>query len=253
MHCRVGRRNGIMLEENWCITIDDNNVNQALLENKEIINLSNWMRRFTYNMIYIIAIGNHLTQIQNYLCGLNDHETESSSIIKSIQEGIIEELRNDLLTSFIIANTDRNMNKGKCVEQLQIYSALLFISHHPEVSVKNFQDDRTRNITLKRLDNLKYCESIIKEVSRLQSIIPSNICLNSEDDEIAISKHSVAWNEPLKFNPDRFYNYITNVKTIDVNEHDVRKQKYDVEFVDMNAPLKPNLLSLQLVLSYYLD
>ncbi|CAG8558721.1 24524_t:CDS:1 [Gigaspora rosea] len=89
MHCRVGRRNGIMLEENWCITIDDNNVNQALLENKEIINLSNWMRRFTYNMIYIIAIGNHLTQIQNYLCGLNDHETESSSIIKSIQEGIM--------------------------------------------------------------------------------------------------------------------------------------------------------------------
>ncbi|KAF0530594.1 cytochrome P450 [Gigaspora margarita] len=83
------------------IIIDDNNVNQALLENKEIINLPNWMFLARFHQ-------------------------ELDSIL---------------------------------------------------------QDDRTLDIILKDLDNLKYCESNIKEVSRLQHIIPQ-IFVYSEDDEI---------------------------------------------------------------------
>ncbi|CAG8585524.1 10615_t:CDS:2, partial [Dentiscutata heterogama] len=306
------------------IIIDDNDMNKALIENKEIINLPNWMRRFTYDIIYRIAIGTKgdtLNSYTNNLCGLSAYETESNSIIKSIQtyaEGIMyfrlfskfvryyipyirgiirkymdnkeylygklteiierrrreieetplsEELRNDMLTSFIIANTDRDMYKGKYVEKFEeevvvrpmknedicgnLMDAFLggtdtvanlfcfivyYLAHHPEVLARLhqelgliFQDDRTRKITLKDLDNLKYCESIIKEVFRLQPVLSSNIRLNSEDDEIggyiwpanttfllfygALFKRPEAWNEPLKFNPDRFYNYMPNDKT----------------------------------------
>ncbi|RIB10558.1 cytochrome P450, partial [Gigaspora rosea] len=313
------------LESCWNKTgviIDNNDVNKELIDNNEIINLPNWMRRFTYDMIYRISIGNKgdaLYSYTNNLCGLNIYETESNSIIKSTQtyadgimyfrlfleyvrnyipylRGIIrkylenkvyldgklteiierrrseiektpldDELRNDMLTSFIIANTDRDMHKGKYVEKFEEEEVVIrpmkneeicgnlmdafiggtnttanlfcfivyYLAHHPEVLARLrqeldsiFQDDKTRKITLKDLDNLKYCESIIKEVSRLQPIISSNIRLNSEDDEIggyiwpantmfllfygAISKRSEAWNEPLKFNPDRFYNYMTN-------------------------------------------
>ncbi|CAG8785850.1 5290_t:CDS:2, partial [Gigaspora rosea] len=55
---------------------------------KLIINLPNWMRRFTYDMIYRISIGNKgdaLYSYTNNLCGLNNYETESNSIIKSTQ------------------------------------------------------------------------------------------------------------------------------------------------------------------------
>ncbi|CAG8565272.1 8426_t:CDS:2, partial [Dentiscutata erythropus] len=77
------------------IIIDDNDMNKALIEDKEIINLPDWMRRFTYDMIYRIAIGTKgdaLNSYTNKLCGLNTYETESNSIIKSTQtyaEGIM--------------------------------------------------------------------------------------------------------------------------------------------------------------------
>ncbi|CAG8470535.1 2661_t:CDS:2, partial [Cetraspora pellucida] len=312
------------------IIIDENDFNKTSIKNNEIINLPKWMRRFTYDMIYKIAIGikgNALNSYTNNLCDVENQETESNSIINSIQtyvegtpyfrlfpkyvryyfpyiRGIIrryldnkeylfgklaemierrrreinetplnEELRNDMLTSFIIANTDRDMHKEKYVEKYddvvirpanndEICGNLIdafiggtdttanlfcfivyYLAHHPHVLTRFrqeldsiFQDDMTRKITLKDLDNLKYCESIIKEVTRLQPVISTNVRLSSEEDEVcgyiwppntefmlfygAIAKRPDAWNEPLKFNPDRFYNYLTNDKINGNNGHD---------------------------------
>ncbi|CAG8658402.1 20226_t:CDS:2 [Cetraspora pellucida] len=377
------------------IIMGEKDVNKSLIENDEVINLPNWMRRFTYDMIYRIAIGikgDALNSYTNNLFGVNNQETESNSIITSTQtyaEGIMyfrlyskyvrnyvpyirgivrryldnkeylygklteiierrrreindtpinEALRNDILTSFIIANTDRDTHKEKYIEKYKdvvmrpmkneeicgnLIDAFIggtdttanlfcfivyYLAHHPHVLTRLrqeldsiFHDDITRTITLKDLDNLKYCESIIKEVARLQPVISSNIRLNSEEDEICgyiwpantvfllfyggMSKRPDAWNEPLKLNPDRFYNYMTNDKVNSDNGHedlgkdqnigeksengdDIKNsfvmfggglrmcpgrklamielkclvtmiyRKYDVELIDMNAPLK---------------
>ncbi|CAG8639983.1 5799_t:CDS:2, partial [Cetraspora pellucida] len=337
---------------------------KALIENDEVINLPNWMRRFTYDMIYRIAIGikgDALNSYTNNLCGVNNQETESNRIVRRYLDNkeylygklteiierrrreindtpINEALRNDMLTSFIIANTDRDTHKEKYIEKYKdvvirpmkneeicgnLIDAFIggtdttanlfcfivyYLAHHPHVLTclrqeldSIFHDDITRKITLKDLDNLKYCESIIKEVARLQPVISSNIRLNSEDYEICgyiwpantvfllfyggMSKRPDAWNEPLKFNPDRFYNYMTNDKVNSDNGHedlgkdqnigeksengdDIKNsfvmfggglrmcpgrklamielkclvtmiyRKYDVELIDMNAPLK---------------
>ncbi|CAG8637050.1 20844_t:CDS:1, partial [Gigaspora rosea] len=69
------------------IIIDDNDVNKKSIDN-EILNLPKWMVRFTYDMIYRVAIGikgNALNSYTNNKCGLNNNENESNIIINSIQ------------------------------------------------------------------------------------------------------------------------------------------------------------------------
>ncbi|CAG8485313.1 10573_t:CDS:2 [Racocetra fulgida] len=204
-------RVGIIIDENDVNIIDKNDVNKPSIENND---LPKWMRRFTYDMIYRIAIGikgNALNSYTNNLCNVDNQETESTSIINSIQTYI------DGIPYF----------------RLFPKYALYYLAHHPHVLTRFrqeldsiFQDDMSRKITLKDLNNLKYCESIIKEVFRIQPVLSTNVRLNSERDEIcgyiwpantdfmlfygAMAKRPEAWNEPLKFNPDRFYNYLTN-------------------------------------------
>ncbi|CAG8801632.1 11345_t:CDS:2, partial [Racocetra persica] len=163
-----------------------------------------------------------------------------------------EELRSDMLTSFIIANTDRDTNKGKFSEKYnekpmkneEICGNLIdafiggtdttanlfcfivyYLAHYKQVLSRFhqeldsiFQNDRTRKMTPKDLDNLKYCESIIKEAYRLHPVVSLIIRSNSEEDEICeyiwpantefflfhkpMFRHPDIWNNPLKFNPD---------------------------------------------------
>ncbi|CAG8749752.1 34651_t:CDS:2, partial [Racocetra persica] len=204
-----------------------------------------------------------------------------------------DEICGNLIDAFI-AGTDTTANLFCFI--------VYYLAHHPHVLARFrqeldsiFQDDMSRKITLKDLNNLKYCESIIKEISRIQPVLSTNVRLNSEKDEIcgyiwpantdfmlfygAMAKRPEAWNEPLKFNPDRFYNYLTNEEHEDLENHknigeisengdDIENsfvmfggglrmcpgrklamielkclvtmiyRKYDVELVDMNAPLK---------------
>ncbi|CAG8844264.1 25803_t:CDS:1, partial [Racocetra persica] len=76
------------LESYWSrvgIIIDENDINKPSIENND---LPKWMRRFTYDMIYRIAIGikgNALNSYTNNLCNVDNQETESTSIINSIQ------------------------------------------------------------------------------------------------------------------------------------------------------------------------
>ncbi|GBC40433.2 cytochrome P450 [Rhizophagus irregularis DAOM 181602=DAOM 197198] len=104
---------------------------------------------------------------------------------------------------------------------------IYYIAHHPIVKMKMleeidniFQGDTIRPITKDDFYNLKYCEAIVKEVARIFPIMYSNIRYIDEPKEIAgyqwpagitflanikaIHNKDDYWEEPNKFNPDRW-------------------------------------------------
>ncbi|GES83213.1 cytochrome P450 [Rhizophagus clarus] len=165
-------------------------------------------------------------------------------------------LSNDMLTSVIIANTPRDVNYDKNVNDksmrpmtdLEIRGIILdgiaagtdttantisyiiyYLAHNPDVKKKMldeidrvFKDDKTRPITENDYHNLKYCEAIAKEVSRIFSVVitfprclekpeeiagyqwPANTSIRISID--AIHHNNEYWEEPEKFNPERWLN-----------------------------------------------
>jgi cytochrome P450 len=138
-----------------------------------------------------------------------------------------------------------------------------------------FKDDPNRQVTLDDLENLKYCEAIIKETSRIRPTVSMVSRYSDKPDEVAgyqwpcdmlfimyvrgINNNPLYWKDPEKFNPDRFY---------DINELEHKNsflmfgggsriclgrkiamvelktllallyRKFDVELVDKQAPLE---------------
>ncbi|CAI2170881.1 3493_t:CDS:2 [Funneliformis geosporum] len=101
------------------------------------------------------------------------------------------------------------------------------LDHNPDVKKKMlkeideiFQGDRERPITEDDFHKLKYCEAIIKEVDRVLPVANMMVRYSQEPDEVAgynwpagtifhinavsIHKHNDYWEEPEKFNPDRW-------------------------------------------------
>src|ERR1700722_4231751 len=138
-----------------------------------------------------------------------------------------------------------------------------------------FQGDKTRPITENDLNNLKYCEAIAKEVSRVYPAVNSYPRCLDKRDEIAgyqwpagtmfrinastIHYNKDYWEDPDKFNPDRWmvegfepkkYSFIMfgaglricpgrKLAMIElVGLMALLFRKYEIDLVDMNAPLK---------------
>ncbi|CAB4431637.1 unnamed protein product [Rhizophagus irregularis] len=163
-------------------------------------------------------------------------------------------LRYDMLTSYLTANTPRDINvtKHADIELLRpmtdsdvfdnIFDSLLgggtmsnlicfviyYLGTYPEVKQRLRQEiemvlgkDLTKPITAKDLDELQYCDAVIKEVHRHHPISFSIPRVNLEKDEVgginwpektsfqmhygAIMKNKNYWTDPEKFDPDRFY------------------------------------------------
>jgi cytochrome P450 len=165
---------------------------------------------------------------------------------------------------------------------------IYFVAHHPDVKKKMleeidkvFQGDKTRPITESDFHSLKYCEAIIKEVDRVHPVANMLARYSQESDEIAgykwpagtmfqmnavsIHRHKDHWEEPDKFNPDRWmdknfephkYSFIMFGGGLRVCPG--RKlamieliclmallfRKYDIDLVDMNAPLKTKSIGI---------
>ncbi|RGB40801.1 cytochrome P450 [Rhizophagus diaphanus] len=139
---------------------------------------------------------------------------------KEIEETPLDvPLRHDMLTSFITANTPRDINKTRNVEEEFLRpmtdeeilgsmgdaiaggtdttaNSLSFIAyylqHNPEIKEKLrqelyqvFGDDTTRPVTNGDLDKLKYTEAVIYEIARIKPVINMMMRYSSEPDEIA--------------------------------------------------------------------
>ncbi|CAG8619899.1 9580_t:CDS:2 [Acaulospora morrowiae] len=135
--------------------------------------------------------------------------------------------------------------------------------------------DTSHKVTNEGVGKLEYCEAVINECSRIFSIVPSVCKRNTRPDEIGgmtfpadtqfftylqgIHKHKSQWADPEEFNPERFMgrNSAENKKHLYTFGIGLRKcpgrnlamlelkltlallyRKYDVELVDMNAPIK---------------
>ncbi|PKK77505.1 cytochrome P450 [Rhizophagus irregularis] len=159
---------------------------------------------------------------------------------------------------------------------------IYYIAHNPNVKKKMlkeidsiFQGDKIRPITKDDFYNLNYCEAIVKEVARVFPVVHSfERCINKPDEIAgyqwpadtsflinvkAIHNNEDYWEEPNKFNPDRWMNesfepkknsYIVfggGLRSCPGRKLAIVKlvclmallfRKYEIDLVDMNSPIK---------------
>ncbi|GBB86620.1 hypothetical protein RclHR1_01300005 [Rhizophagus clarus] len=296
------------------------NVSPASIEDSEAFIKS--LRMFIIGNAFFITVP---AIIRHYLPYFRQHQNKLfknrdylynklDQIIKTRRKEIEETpldvpLRHDMLTSFITANTPRDINETKNVEgeflrpmtdeeirgnmrdaiaagTEKTANSLSFIAyyleHNPEIKEKLCQElyqvfgnDTTRPVTHEDLDKLKYTEAVIYEITRIKPVLNMTARVSSGPDEVAgykwpagttfhlnlaaINKNKAHWEDPEKIDPERFMKKDEKRHKCAFNMWGGgpricpgRKlamielkllialiyRKYDVELVDMNAPLK---------------
>jgi cytochrome P450 len=165
---------------------------------------------------------------------------------------------------------------------------IYFVAHNPDVKKKMleeidsiFQGDKIRPITKDDYYNLSYCEAIAKEVARIHPVVHSFARCIDKPDEIAghqwpadtsflinikaIHNNSDYWEEPNKFNPDRWLaeNFEPKKNSFFMFGEGLRLcpgkklamvelvclmallfRKYEINLVDMNSPIKTTSMGI---------
>ncbi|CAG8713761.1 22351_t:CDS:2, partial [Gigaspora margarita] len=213
---------------------------------------------------------------------------------------VSEELSQDFLTQLLTVNTKRDVTKGISDEKHQspmsdeeikaiiteIFTGGAFtvkfrLSKYPEVQQKIVQEiesilgkNLNKEVTLKDIDNMKYCEAVINEVARIWPTFPVNLRASDKQETIAsytfapntqflinnqaIHLHPKDWEDPNKFKPERFLDgekinknaffmfgggtRICPARVVGLTEMKMLMimlfQKYNVELVEKDAPIK---------------
>ena len=122
-----------------------------------------------------------------------------------------------------------------------------YLGHYPEVKQRVQREldvvlgkDLTKPVSCKDLDELQYCEAVIKEAYRLIPVVFMVGRVNSGSDNVgeynwteatqfymlhsAMMKHESYWTDPEKFDPDRFY------KVEESDKYLLEKQNYKNAF-----------------------
>ncbi|CAG8462475.1 6674_t:CDS:2 [Acaulospora morrowiae] len=226
-----------------------------------------------------------------------------------------QELSHDLLTMFLTINTPRDItekivdglhdqpmsDKEICGNMMEAIAGGIdtasntlcfvvhYISHYPKVRERLIDEinrvlgkDPNHKITYEEVENLEYCDAIIKECFRIFSTVPIMFKKNNNPDIIGgikfpantqffinlqgIHNHKSSWTNPEEFNPERFmdkshpdskkplYSFslgkrICPGKNLAILELKtflaLLYRKYNVELIDMNVPIKYHMTSLR--------
>ncbi|CAG8546265.1 12692_t:CDS:2 [Funneliformis caledonium] len=152
-----------------------------------------------------------------------------------------------------------------------------FMAKYPEVKKRVFEEidskfTRDQKLTCEELNQLPYCDAVIREISRMHPIAELNYRVNAQEEilngyvipaetqiyihQYGINMHKAHWTNPEEFNPDRFLNNRENslnltfgggirmcpgrnLAMMELKAYMVLMyRKYDFELVDKNAPLK---------------
>ncbi|KAF0496841.1 cytochrome P450 [Gigaspora margarita] len=214
-------------------------------------------------------------------------------------------LTSDLLTSFLTANTSLDISNVSdethvehmsdeqiCGNLIEVFAAgtdsvansitfiIYYLAHYPKVKecvVKEletvFGRDPNYRFSSDDLSKLRYCEAVIKEVSRIFPSAPTTFRTSTKPVEIGghhfpanlqffiyiegANNHPQHWTDPNTFNPDRFLDGSNkvintfggglrmcpgrNLSIIEILSFMVMLyRKYDIELVNMNAPIRYN-------------
>ncbi|PKC03744.1 cytochrome P450 [Rhizophagus irregularis] len=199
-------------------------------------------------------------------------DTEFEKVIKKRKQEIEnspvdQPLEHNILNLLITINTERDINKISGIDYMRPMN---------DVEIR----DTIKEIFSAGADTVIYTEAVISEVARLKPAVPVFLRATSLDTEIGgykikkgtqiftnyigVHMHEDHWNEPEKFNPDRFLNYnivknsllnfgggiricpgrhwaIKNLKILLIR----LLTKFDMTLVDPDSPLKSEFKSVE--------
>ncbi|CAG8505597.1 12084_t:CDS:2 [Funneliformis mosseae] len=197
------------------------------------LDLSEWLGRLYTDNIFHITANKKVYALANYFNKLSPREkvsVDSTSIMeRSSNETLTEPLTDEAIIGNFMETTAGGIDS--------ITSSTCFISYfmakYPEVKKRVFEEidskfTRDQKLTCGELNQLPYCDAVIREISRMHPIAELNYRVNAQEE--TFNGYVI---------PAETQIYIHQYAMMELKAYMVLMyRKYDFELVDKNAPLK---------------
>ncbi|CAB4412665.1 unnamed protein product [Rhizophagus irregularis] len=226
----TGTKNDSVLSYyNTLIKNDNRNINEK--EKKKIEESESFIRSieiFVEGMVVFFVFNKFIRRYVPFISGnVNRHEDD---VLRPMED------------REIFANIFDTMLGGTDTTANLFCFIVYYLGHYPEVKQKLQQEletvfgkNLTNPVTSKGLDELRYCDSVIKEVYRHIPVFFTVGRVNVENDNLggynwpkgttfqmflsAMMMSKNYWTDPEKFDPDRFYNIEESDKYLLEKQH----------------------------------